>query len=196
MNEDPEGIDPREDQQAKGLVVNPKDDSPSENQRREALVVRWEELLVRAGCDRSVIAHARAVTSLALAFSESPVVDRDLVLAGAMLHDIGRGRTHGIGHAQQGADLARSLGIAHPVVAIIEKHIGAGLTPDECTLEGLFARDCVPRTIEEKIVANADNQVQGSRPGSIEGTLAGSIRLKKRVRRRICRLSLEMESLR
>jgi len=178
MSEDPEGISPGESQQAGGLVVN------------------WERLLLREGCGPSVVAHARAVTGLALRFSESPVVNRDLVRAGAMLHDIGRGTTHGIGHAQRGADRARALGLDPSIVSIIERHIGAGMTADECSLERLIPRDCIPLTIEEKIVANADNLVQGDQPGAIEGTLAAGIRLKRRIRRRICRLYLEMESLR
>ena len=156
----------------------------------------WETLLARAGCGRSVIAHARAVTDLALRFTESPVVNRDLVLAGAMLHDIGRGRTHGIDHAQRGAALARSLALDGRIVSIIERHIGAGMTADECSLEGLIPRDCVPTTVEEKIVANADNLVCGTTPGTIEGTLDGAFRLKRRVRKRIYRLYLEVESFR
>jgi uncharacterized protein len=178
MSEDPEGI------------------SLGESQRAEGLVVKWEPLLVRAGCGRSVIAHARAVSGLALLFTGSPVVNRDLVRAGAMLHDIGRGVTHGIGHAQQGAVIARSLGLDPSIVSIIERHIGAGMTADECSLERLIPRDCVPVTVEEKIVANADNLVQGERAGVIEETLSGAIRLKRRTRRRIHRLFLEMESLR
>jgi uncharacterized protein len=178
MNEDPEGISPGESQQAEGLVV------------------KWEALLAREGCGRAVIAHARAVTRLALLFAKSPVVDRDLVEAGAMLHDIGRGVTHGIDHAQRGAALARSLGLDPPIVSIIERHIGAGMTADECSLEGLVPRDCVPVTVEEKIVANADNLVSGDHPGTIDGTLGGSSRLKRRIRRRICRLYLEMECFR
>ncbi|MDD1664294.1 MAG: HD domain-containing protein, partial [Methanomicrobiales archaeon] len=71
MSEDPEGISPGESQQAEGLVV------------------KWETLLVRAGCGSPIIAHARTVTDLALRFAESALVNRDLVLAGAMLHDIG-----------------------------------------------------------------------------------------------------------
>jgi uncharacterized protein len=156
----------------------------------------WEQLLLREGCGPSVVAHAGAVTDLALRFSESPVVNRDLVRAGAMLHDIGRGRTHGIGHAQRGADRARGLGLDPSIVSIIERHIGAGMTADECSLERLIPRDCIPMTIEEKIVANADNLVRGDQPGAIEGTLAAGIRLKRRIRRRICRLYLEMECLR
>jgi uncharacterized protein len=178
MNEDPEGI-------------SPEGEPPSEGE-----VVKWEQLLVRAGCGESVIAHARVVTDLSLRFSENPVVDRGLVRAGAMLHDIGRGTTHGIDHAQCGAALARSLGLDPSIVSIIERHIGAGMNADECSLERLAPRDCVPQTIEEKIVANADNLVQGDREGTIEGTLGGASRLRRRIRRRIYRLYLEMECLR
>jgi uncharacterized protein len=178
MNEDPEGI------------------SPGESQQAESLVVKWETLLARAGCGRSVIAHARAVTDLALRFTESPVVNRDLVFAGAMLHDIGRGRTHGIDHAQRGAAVARSLALDERVVSIIEKHIGAGMTADECSLERLIPRDCLPASVEEKIVTNADNLIHGTTPGTIEGSLDGAFRLKRRVRKRMYRLYLEMESFR
>lgn len=156
----------------------------------------WEPLLVRAGCGRSVIAHARVVTDLALLFTESAVVNRDLVQAGAMLHDIGRAITHGIGHAQQGVALAQSFGLDPSILSIIERHIGAGMTADECSLERLIPRDCVPVTVEEKIVANADNLVHGDQPGTIEGTLGAALWLKRRIRKRIYRLCLEMECFR
>jgi uncharacterized protein len=201
------------DQQAEGLVVNVKDDSPGGNQQAEGLVVSgreearagatgqgevvpWEELLVRAGCGQRIVAHARAVTSLALSYCESSVVDRELVRAGAMLHDIGRGSTHGPAHAQQGAALARTLGLDPSLVSIIERHLGAGLTADECSLLGLAPRDCMPATAAEKIVANADNLVHGITPGSIERTLAQAPHLKRRIRRRFLRLYLEMEAFR
>jgi uncharacterized protein len=156
----------------------------------------WESLLASAGCARSVIAHARVVTALALRFASSSLVNRDLVLAGAMLHDIGRGATHGIGHAQRGASLARSLGVDERIASIIERHIGAGMTADECSLERLIPRDCIPTTVEEKIVANADNLVYEDHLGTIAGTLESASGLKRRIRRRIYRLYLEMESFR
>ncbi|HMK15926.1 MAG TPA: hypothetical protein VK450_03285, partial [Methanomicrobiales archaeon] len=73
----PRGGGPRESRRGEAPVVNPKDDSPRENRRAkrggdanrhsasenhqaEGLVVNWGALLARAGCDRSVIAHARA----------------------------------------------------------------------------------------------------------------------------------------
>ena len=176
-------------------MSDPEGGSPGES-RRAKRGDDWEALLVRAGCGKRVIAHARAVTALALQFCDSPVVDRDLVLAGAMLHDIGRAVTHGMDHAQQGAAMAASLGIDPAVVAIIERHLGAGLTADECSLGGLVPRDCLPVTIEEKIVANADNLVSGERVVPIEDTLGGATGLKKRIRRRIYRLYCEMECLR
>ena len=156
----------------------------------------WEPLLVRAGCGRPVLAHAKAVSDLALQFTNNTLVNRDLVLAGAMLHDIGRGVTHGIDHAQRGAALARSLDLDERIVSIIERHIGAGMTADECSLERLIPRDCMPETVEEKIVANADNLVHEDRPGTIEGTIGGAFRLKRRIRKRIYRLYLEMECFR
>jgi uncharacterized protein len=203
MSEDPDGISRREnhrakrggDRQAEGLVVNTRAEAQART-AKQSEVVKWEALLARAGCDRRVIAHARAVTALALSFSDSPLVDRDLVVAGAMLHDIGRSMTHGIAHAQRGAEIARSYGLDPAIACIIERHIGAGLTADECSLEGLVPRDCVPVTPEEKIVANADNLVHGDRVAGIEDTLTGAIRLKKRVRRRMYRLYLEMEGFR
>jgi len=175
---------------------DPGDESPGESHQAHGLAATWKPLLSRAGCGRPVIAHAKAVTELALRFTESPLVNRDLVRAGAMLHDIGRGVTHGIDHAQRGAAMARALGLDERIVSIIERHIGAGMTADECSLERLVPRDCLPLTVEEKIVANADNLVHGDRPGTIEGTLEGAARLKRRIRRRIYRLYLEMESFR
>jgi uncharacterized protein len=202
---DPEGTSPEgdqrgeasmENQQGEALVVNAKDDSPSENRLAAGPSVMWEALLLRAGCGERVIAHARAVTALALSFTRNTFADRDLVEAGAMLHDIGRGTTHGIAHAQRGADMARSYGLDPAIVAIIERHLGAGLTADEGSLVRLSPRDCMPVTLEERIVANADNLVHGNKAGSIERTLWGAPYLKRRIRRRIYRLWLEMEGFR
>jgi uncharacterized protein len=195
MSEDREDASPSENHRAE-RGGDPEGIGLGGSRQAEGLVVKWEALLVRAGCDRSVIAHAKAVTGLALSFTGNSVADRDLVLAGAMLHDIGRSMIHGIAHAQRGAEIARSYGLDPAIASIIERHIGAGLTADECSLGRLVPRDCIPETLEEKIVANADNLVHGTREACIQDTLAGAIRQKKRVRRRIYRLYLEMECFR
>ena len=153
-------------------------------------------LLRRAGCSEGVIAHCRAVRDLALDFTSDPIVDRDLVEVGALLHDIGRGVTHDLHHAQVGGEICRSLGLDEAVASIVERHIGAGLTADECSLLGLAPRDCVPRTIEEKIVAHTDNLVKGGRVITLEERLARLIDLPRKQRMRIYRLALEVELFR
>lgn len=155
-----------------------------------------EEMLVNAGCSSKVIAHCRAVRDVALEYAErNPEVDRELVETGAMLHDIGRGATHTIHHAQRGADLLRSMGIAEPVARIVECHTGAGITTDECIMLGLLPRDCVPTTIEEKIVCHADNLIAGKQRVNIEESIASAVHLPKKVRVRMHRLANEVELL-
>ncbi|MDV2482010.1 HDIG domain-containing protein [Methanoculleus sp. Wushi-C6] len=153
-------------------------------------------LLRRAGCSEGVIAHCRAVRDLALTYASDGLVDRDLVAAGALLHDIGRGATHEIRHAEVGGALCRSFGLDEAIVAIVERHIGGGLTADECSLLGLLPRDCMPQTLEEKIVAHADNLVKGTRVIVMEERMMHAIALPRRQRKRICRLGLEMELFR
>ena len=63
--------------------------------------VFFEGLLAREGCSPKVIAHCRTVSAIAMEYvHEGSPADPDLVLAGSVLHDIGRSRIHSIGHAQ------------------------------------------------------------------------------------------------
>ena len=153
-------------------------------------------LLRRAGCSEGVIAHCRAVRDLALTYASDPLVDRDLVEAGALLHDIGRGLTHDLRHAEAGGEVCRSSGLDEAVAAVVERHIGAGLTADECSILDLLPRDCMPRTLEEKIVAHADNLVKGTRVITLEERMGYAIALPRRQRKRIRRLALELELFR
>jgi uncharacterized protein len=156
--------------------------------------MNFESILFDAGCSRSVIAHCNCVRDLACRYAEQiTLADTTSVEAGAALHDIGRGLTHSIRHAQAGADYCRWLGIPENVARIVECHTGAGLTADECTLLGLLPVDCMPVTLEEKIVANADNLVRGRHTISIWERLNRSYALPGKVRRRIWHLWLEME---
>lgn len=83
----------------------------------------------------------------------------DLVSAGAMLHDLGRAEEHGMSHAVVGARLAQERGLDRRIVEIIRRHIGAGLDEQEVLEMGLPPGDYIPRSLEEKIVAHADNLV-------------------------------------
>jgi len=153
-------------------------------------------LLKKAGCRPKVIAHCLAVCACASGYAKkTPLADTGLVTAGALLHDIGRGSTHSLGHAQAGADILRGMEFPERLVRIVECHTGAGLTADECTLLGLLPRDCMPQTIEEKIVTHADNRIAGSKRVTIEEEMATAIHLPRKVRRRIYRLAHEVELL-
>ncbi len=157
----------------------------------------YDEILRAAGCSPRVIAHCHRVRDAALRFCDhSGVAGRDLVNAGALLHDIGRGVSHSLLHAQAGATWCREHGIPEDVARIVERHTGAGLTADECTLLRLLPVNCMPHTIEEKIVANADNLVRGVREISIHDRLGSALHLPRRVRSRFYRLWLEAEQFR
>lgn len=120
------------------------------------------ELLRQTGCNSDVIAHSIAVADLALEICDirwKDLADRELVEAGALLHDIGRSKTQQIDHAVIGVEIGRELGLDPRILLIIERHIGAGITQDEAEALGLPAKDYLPETIEEKIVAHADNLV-------------------------------------
>jgi uncharacterized protein len=157
----------------------------------------FDRILQDAGCSQRVIDHCHRVRETALGMADPVgIVDRGLVNAGALLHDIGRGTTHSIGHAQAGADYCREIGLPGEIALIVERHTGAGLQADECTLLRLLPRTCVPKTMEEKIVAAADNLVKGTREITIIGRMESALSLNRKVKRRIYRLWLETEQFR
>ncbi len=155
-----------------------------------------EDLLRNAGCSNRVIRHCRAVRDCAGEYAaHNPTIDYHLIEQGAMLHDIGRSRTHDIRHAQCGADIVRSMGLGEAIARIVECHTGAGLTADECTLLRLSPRDCMPQTTEEKIIAHADNLIAGSKRVTIHESIGSAFYLPRRARHRMERLAAEVELL-
>jgi len=121
-------------------------------------------MLSEAGCKRRVIVHCCTVRTVADTMAAGMNrADPGLVTAGALLHDIGRARDHSIMHATVGADMARDLGLPREIVEIIRRHTGAGLDEQDAVEMGLPPGDYIPRTIEEKIVAHADNLVSDDR---------------------------------
>lgn len=135
------------------------------------------QLLREVGCDESVVEHCIAVAELALELAidynrreghARDTVDEKLVFTGALLHDIGRARSHGLNHGFVGGEIAKELGLEEPVVRIIQRHIGAGITAEEAKEMGLPPADFMPDTREEKIVACADNLIDGTRRTGIE----------------------------
>jgi uncharacterized protein len=131
-------------------------------------------LLRSVGCSENVIAHILAVRRLALQIADSVKipVDRELVEKGAVYHDIGRVKTHSVEHAVVGAEMARKMGLDERIIRVIERHIGAGISRDEAKALGLPEKDYIPETPEEKIVAYADNLIDGDRVVSFEKALS------------------------
>ncbi len=123
------------------------------------------DVLLNAGCSPDVIAHCITVSRKALSIAGlvKIEVDRELVGRGGLFHDIGRSKTHGIDHALAGVEIAKALGFAPPLINIIERHIGAGITASEAERLGLPKKDYLPLTAEEKIVSYADNMISGVR---------------------------------
>ena len=129
-----------------------------------------------AGCSDGVVEHCRDVARIAVRLAgelrgRGVEVDVDLVEVGALLHDLGRARTHGIRHGVVGAEMARGLGLPEVLVRIIERHIGAGIPAEEAEAQGLPRGDYVPVTLEERLVAYADKLSERGREVPFEVTL-------------------------
>ncbi|WFN37802.1 HDIG domain-containing protein [Methanomicrobium antiquum] len=150
-------------------------------------------LLKKAGCDEKVIQHCIAVRDLSLIYAKNAGADIELVNAGALLHDIGRSQTHSVAHGQIGADISRRFGISEEICLIIERHVGAGLSAEECREYGLVPKDCIPLSPEEKIVAHCDNLIKGTKVISVEERLSLSSKLNPDAIKRLKKLSEEIE---
>ena len=118
--------------------------------------------LAEEGVPNNVIDHCMAVEKLALQIAMRITDDKEtlaLISRGALLHDIGRSKDHGIRHAIVGAEILRKRGLDQRIVLIVEKHICAGIDAAEAKDEGLPEKDYIPETLAEKIVAHADNLI-------------------------------------
>jgi len=109
----------------------------------------------------SVISHIEKVTEKALEIGKNLKengykVDLELLETGGYLHDIGRSVTHGIRHGIESSRIVKELGFSEPVVKLVERHMGAGITAEEAAKLGLPRRGFIPQTLEEKILSYAD----------------------------------------
>jgi uncharacterized protein len=134
------------------------------------------ELLHETKCSPAVIKHCEAVAEVALktakALEEKGFkVDSDLIEIGALLHDIGRAKTHTVNHAVVGAEIAASAGLPEAVISIIKRHVGGGITAAEAEKFGWPKDVYVPVTLEEKIVSYADKLIEDGKQAPIELTI-------------------------
>ncbi|MGD0638432.1 MAG: HDIG domain-containing metalloprotein [Nitrososphaerales archaeon] len=123
-------------------------------------------LHAKRGSDERVVSHCRTVTSVSEALADAFLargkpIDRRAVVAGALLHDIGRSKTHEVGHGWMGAKILEEEGVDSVVVEIVRRHVGAGISPEEARSLGFPPGDYIPRTLEQRVVCFADKMVSG-----------------------------------
>ncbi|UCF13369.1 MAG: HDIG domain-containing protein [Thermoplasmatales archaeon] len=157
---------------------------------------RCIELLRENGCSEEVINHCKVVRDLAVRIAEKTNANIDLVEAGALLHDIGRSKTHGIKHGIEGAKIAREIGLQERIIKIIERHLGGGIPKDEAVKLGLPNRDYIPKTLEEKIVAHTDNLIDEGKKQPIEKEVEEALKKgQKQLAERLIKLHNELSDI-
>jgi uncharacterized protein len=67
--------------------------------------------------------------------------------------------------------MARRLGMPMELAHIIERHVGAGLTPEEANRNNLPRGSYIPETLEEKIVCYADKLIEGDHEVEINSAI-------------------------
>jgi uncharacterized protein len=102
-------------------------------------------------------------------------VDLDLVISGALLHDIGtlpfleaRDMPGYIRHGVMGAEILDGEGLVREAL-IAKRHTGSGLTKEEIVENGwdLPHEDLLPLTLEEKLICYAD-KFSSKKPGKVD----------------------------
>ena len=126
--------------------------------------------------EKLLLRHSSQVRDKALeiAAASGCAADKELVVAGAMLHDIGiigchapdilcNGKAHYITHGIIGSRMLAEYGKAHDLdlsacCRICERHTGSGLTAADIAAQNLPlpAQDLLPESTEEKLICLAD----------------------------------------
>lgn len=130
-------------------------------------------LLKDKGADDALIAHCEAVSKVASDIAAGMAAngikaDLEFIASAALLHDLGRTKTHGISHGVEGAAMLED----YPEYArVCERHIGGGIAASEAEALGLPVREYIPESVEEKVITYADKLVHGTRVAGIEETV-------------------------
>jgi len=123
-------------------------------------------LFLAERCEKNVILHSIAVSDYVYDFGIK-LIDNgydfniQTAVLGALLHDIGRSVSHNIDHGVIGGEVLRKNNFEEKYAKIAERHIGAGISKEEAIDLNLPKKDYIPETLEEKVIANADNLIFG-----------------------------------
>ncbi len=120
------------------------------------------------GSNERIVGHCQACARISEVLSEKAAgrghpVNVEAIVAGALLHDIGRTQTQTVAHGYVGAGILEKEGVDSVVVEIVRRHVGAGISPEEAVALGFPPGDYVPRTLDQKIVGFADKLLDGDR---------------------------------
>jgi uncharacterized protein len=126
------------------------------------------ELLRKYNASPKVINHCEAVAKLAVEIAskleeKGLKLDLKLVEAGALLHDIGRSKSHAVDHGVEGAKIAEQEGLPKELVKVIRRHVGGGITAQEADALGWPKDVYAPVSLEEKVVSYADKLIDKSK---------------------------------
>jgi uncharacterized protein (TIGR00295 family) len=133
------------------------------------------------GSSDRTVSHCQACARISKILSERAIqrghpVNEEAVVAGALLHDIGRSQTQTVSHGYVGAGILEKEGVDPVVVEIVRRHVGAGISPEEAVALGFPPGDYTPRTLEQKIVGFADKMLDGDRARPFEGEVKRFVR--------------------
>ena len=162
------------------------------------------DLLKKLKVSYNVRRHSLKVAEKALEIAEKiklREIDKDLIVIGGILHDIGRCKTHGFNHALIGAKILRERGFSERLAKICETHILGGLDKEDAKQIGLPEVDYLPLTLEEKIICLADKLITGTKEVSIEQRFEkwfnkyGETQILRKAKERIEKIQKEIEDL-
>jgi uncharacterized protein len=122
------------------------------------------EILKSCGCSQNVINHCINVCKVSNIIASSLIekgiiIDLYIVKIGALLHDIGRSKTHSVSHGYIGGSILEENGISKKIVNIAERHVGGGISKMEAEELRFPNKQYIPETLEEKVVCFSDKIV-------------------------------------
>lgn len=139
---------------------------PSEKGKKVLRIPGRDEclsLLDKYGADERLKKHSIMCSRMSLKMAEGCQLDKRLLEAGALLHDIGRTVTPDIFHGVEGYRILKGEGYDETIARFCSTHVGAGLLRSTARKLKLPDMDYIPRTMEEKVVCNSDTLLKGDR---------------------------------
>ena len=86
-------------------------------------------------------------------------LDIEFIGRGALFHDLGKAKTHGMEHGRLGAEMGLIMGLPKAITEVMEKHIRGGLSTEEAVELNLPVKDYTLKKLEERIIIYADRLV-------------------------------------